>query len=89
MTWPSIRTQALRCYQAGQALIDKAVASFQARDKQDELLQWIKDVKPGQECAPIYAACGKDLLYTVNWVVGGYFVKSGIRYVGVYGKPQP
>jgi hypothetical protein len=65
------------CYQLSQCekrtkeLIDKAAKGI---TDPEEYLKWLNAAKPGAECAPLLAACGKDVLMVAVWAGGRYLL---------------
>ena len=83
-------SEAMKCRNRAQELLDKATPGLQSTDAETGLkwAEWLRAAKPGVECAELWAACGKEAALTAQWVVGGYIVKYGIRYAKGYGKPD-
>lgn len=83
-------SEAMKCRNRAQELLDKATPGLQSTDAETALkwAEWLRAAKPGAECAELWAACGKEAALTAQWVVGGYIVKYGIRYAKGYGKPD-
>jgi len=73
----------LQCTSRATDLINWATQHMDA----DQVQQWLSTVKPGAECAPLCADCGKQSLLFGKWVVGGVVIKYGIKLAGSCYKP--
>jgi len=84
-------SEALKCRNRAQETLEKALPGLQSTDAETALkwAEWLRSARPGEECAELWAACGREGVLTAQWVVGGYIVKYGIRYAGGYGRPEP
>ena len=71
--------QAHKCNERAYAGIKNAEKMFAELGNPAGAAMWLRNAKPGSECAELWADCGKYATLTAKWVICGVVIKYGIK----------